>query len=119
MKGSMLTTGNMELQHLSLSCTLSLHSFFVILLDFGMPETQVCVSLSIVNRLTNETLKKLISCLYYQNYLLLNDLSRGLLHVSLEVTSFRVFSARRILDSTRLHSSIAIRAAESRRTRTG
>ncbi|KAH0947743.1 hypothetical protein HN011_000541 [Eciton burchellii] len=56
MKGSMLTTGNMELQHLSLS----------------------------FNRLTNETLKKLISCLYYQNYLLLNDLSRGLLHVSLE-----------------------------------
>ncbi|GAB1863712.1 LRC71 protein [Camponotus japonicus] len=56
MKGSMMTSGNLELQHLSLS----------------------------FNRLTNKTLKKLISCLYYQNYVLLNDYSRGLLYVFLE-----------------------------------
>lgn len=41
--------------------------------------------LRLVNRLTNKTLKKLISCLYYQNYVLLNDSSRGLLYVFLEV----------------------------------
>ncbi|CAL1679907.1 unnamed protein product [Lasius platythorax] len=53
---SVMTSGNLELQHLSLS----------------------------FNRLTNKTLKKLISCLYYQNYVLLNDYSRGLLYVFLE-----------------------------------
>ncbi|KAL6434361.1 hypothetical protein ACFW04_006051 [Cataglyphis niger] len=55
-KGSVMASGNLELQHLSLS----------------------------FNRLTNKTLEKLISCLYYQNYVLLNDSSRGLLYIFLE-----------------------------------
>ncbi|RLU17290.1 hypothetical protein DMN91_009523 [Ooceraea biroi] len=55
-KGSVITSGNLELQHLSLS----------------------------FNCLTNKTLKKLVSCLYYQSYMLLDDSTRGLLHVSLE-----------------------------------
>ncbi|XP_011701644.1 PREDICTED: uncharacterized protein LOC105458209 isoform X2 [Wasmannia auropunctata] len=54
--GCVTTSGNLNLQHLSLS----------------------------FNRLTNKTLKKLVSCLYYQNYMLLDDYSRGLLHVFLE-----------------------------------
>ncbi|XP_011053911.1 PREDICTED: uncharacterized protein LOC105145795 [Acromyrmex echinatior] len=51
-----ITSGNLNLQHLSLS----------------------------FNRLTNKTLKKLVLCLYYQSYMLLDDYTRGLLHVFLE-----------------------------------
>ncbi|KYN42299.1 Leucine-rich repeat-containing protein C10orf92 like protein [Trachymyrmex septentrionalis] len=51
-----MTSGNLNLQHLSLS----------------------------FNRLTNKTLKKLVSCLHYQNFMLLGNYSRGLLHVFLE-----------------------------------
>lgn len=47
-----------------------------------------------VNRLTNDTLKKLVSCLYYQSYMLLDDSTRGLLHVFLEVTSIRTTDER-------------------------
>ncbi|XP_067211615.1 uncharacterized protein [Linepithema humile] len=54
--GCVMTSGNLKLQHLSLS----------------------------FNRLTNKTLKKLVSCLYYQNYMLLDDSARGLLYVFLE-----------------------------------
>ncbi|KAG5334764.1 LRC71 protein, partial [Acromyrmex charruanus] len=51
-----ITSGNLNLQHLSLN----------------------------FNRLTNKTLKKLVSCLHYQSYMLLGDNTRGLLHVFLE-----------------------------------
>ncbi|XP_071639777.1 uncharacterized protein [Temnothorax longispinosus] len=54
--GSVVTSGNLNLQHLSLS----------------------------FNRLTNKTVKNLVACLHYQNYMLLSDCSRGLLHVFLE-----------------------------------
>ncbi|XP_018313131.1 uncharacterized protein [Mycetomoellerius zeteki] len=54
--GCVMTSGNLNLQHLSLS----------------------------FNRLTNKTLKKLVSCLHYQNYMLLGNYSKGLLHVFLE-----------------------------------
>lgn len=54
-----------------------------------------------VNRLTNKTLKKLVSCLQYQNYMLLDDVTRGLLYVFLEVTIF--ISALRRSDSRNVH----------------
>ncbi|KAK0163379.1 hypothetical protein PV327_007066 [Microctonus hyperodae] len=55
-KGAMMSTGNLQLQHLNLS----------------------------YNHLTVDTLKQMIKCIYYHSYMMLNDISRGLLHVSLE-----------------------------------
>ncbi|KAK0158419.1 hypothetical protein PV328_009422 [Microctonus aethiopoides] len=55
-KGAMMSTGNLQLQHLNLS----------------------------YNHLTVDALKQMIKCIYYHSYMMLNDISRGLLHVNLE-----------------------------------
>jgi len=98
-----------------------LYAFVAFALSFRwISITRVSLCLCLVNRLTNKTLKKLVFCLYYQNYLLLSDLSRGLLHVYLKVTLLLAYSADTLAESpTQQASSITIRAAESRRTRTG
>lgn len=92
MKGSVMTSGNLELQHLSLSCALLLYFhilFFAEVQCVQSPFSKILfLYLCLVNRLTNKTLKKLVSCLYYQSYMLLDDYTRGLLHVSLEVDNF-------------------------------
>ncbi|XP_066587678.1 leucine-rich repeat-containing protein 71-like [Prorops nasuta] len=59
-KGSVFCRGNLQLQHLNFNW----------------------------NKLTNVTLKRLINCLHYQNYILLQDRSKGLLHVFLEGNRF-------------------------------
>ncbi|XP_017766511.1 PREDICTED: uncharacterized protein LOC108555395 [Eufriesea mexicana] len=57
MNGEIMATGNLDLQYLDLS----------------------------YNRLTKSILQELIDCLYYQNYMLLGDRRRGLLHLLVEV----------------------------------
>lgn len=79
-----MTSGNLNLQHLSLSCKFSLYHTYQLLLNTNNLLLQITCS-RLVNRLTNKTLKKLVSCLHYQNYMLLDDHSRGLLHIFLEV----------------------------------
>ncbi|XP_071868032.1 uncharacterized protein [Bombus fervidus] len=56
MNGEMMATGNLKLQYLDLS----------------------------YNHLTKNILQELIDCLYYQNYMLLGDRSKGLLYVLIE-----------------------------------
>ncbi|KAK9302121.1 hypothetical protein QLX08_005735 [Tetragonisca angustula] len=56
MNGKMMAMGNLELQYLDLS----------------------------FNHLTNDISQEMINCLYYQNYMLLGDRSKGLLHVLIE-----------------------------------
>ncbi|KAK1122443.1 hypothetical protein K0M31_009664 [Melipona bicolor] len=56
MNGKMMAIGNLELQYLDLS----------------------------FNHLTNDILQETINCLYYQNYMLLGDRSKGLLYVLIE-----------------------------------
>ncbi|XP_011877199.1 PREDICTED: uncharacterized protein LOC105567178 [Vollenhovia emeryi] len=80
--GSVVTSGNLNLQHLSLSCKFSLRR--VLCESISVESLPQITCLHLVNRLTNKTLKKLVSCLRYQNYMLLGDCSRGLLHVFLE-----------------------------------
>ncbi|KAG7189141.1 hypothetical protein KM043_008709 [Ampulex compressa] len=61
LKGSVVASGNFQIQHLNIS----------------------------FNRLTNKILTVLIGCLYYQNYMMLEDTTRGLLHVFLEGNEIR------------------------------
>ncbi|XP_017893398.2 uncharacterized protein LOC108633007 [Ceratina calcarata] len=57
MNGEIMATGNLELQYLDLS----------------------------YNYLTTSILQELLNCLYYQNYMLLGDTSKGLLFILIEV----------------------------------
>ncbi|XP_076377194.1 uncharacterized protein LOC117218823 [Megalopta genalis] len=79
--GALVSTGNMCLQYLDLSCN---YCRILGRVSRGINRPDFYVD----NHLTKYTLKDLINCLYYQNFLLLGDRSMGLLHVILEGGGF-------------------------------